>query len=150
MTLRDVWEYLKHPPWYPSLEGKWLLRYQGGYVVDRRIVALTFFFVSSLVLFGVANINGGDVSRQWYVHCDSSFSCQNPLYCGPGGDCLGGRVGCPDTLCDLAVLPGGFSHGSPPSPLLNHLFLLIFLTVGMGLILNHLVHNRDFVFSGET
>ena len=113
-----------------------------GYVYDKRI----FWSIIAILLMGMGIIFqelGGDFEYKFYYECKLDY-CENPL--------LDGRIDtawqdydyteiCRESWCTLPVLPRG-EYGSRPPTALKYFPAYVFILVGLGLILNHFIHNK--------
>ena len=121
-----------------------------GYKVNKWLIYGSF--VPSLIILFVVMMQYGSGSH-YFVSCPmSGMSCNNPFYSGCNSlfqSCADSKIRsrvCSEDpgLCEMSLLPAGFSAGTKPGWLYEWADLLIWIFPLMGAGLNHVQYNKNF------
>ena len=117
-----------------------------GYKVNRWLTNGAFFLLVLLLLVVVVVDGGGSLTGDTWVECVGPDSCVNPFYVDPSVEfyVVDTFADCDVFACEREYLQAGEVLGYKPSWLARHFsFFTLFIFFG-GLLLNHLLYNKDF------
>ena len=117
-----------------------------GYRFDRRIfwgvsVAIFLYAIVAVILYG----NTYHVTLKCRSDAIGGY-CDNPLYTNGVRPC---QDNVPKEICDMPLLPAGYTYGEPSPIMVEYASFIIFFIVFLGFLINHLMYNETRFFRGE-
>jgi len=122
-----------------------------GYKFDR-FIFWGVMGIMFLIIGGLLVSNDFSFKYNFYLKCDNPLGCENPLaaegasYHNSFFTSWDYLDDCTDEWCKAKILKPGV-YGRSPNPLIKNFFIICIMLMGLGLVVNHYIHNRGKKFA---